>query len=341
MRSRVSHRRLLLAAVIVVLPVATCLLAPPSNEHRPHPLPGSADASGAMAPSAPICKEPHDAGSADAGTADTVGDRLLTRFAVIGDYGINSEGERSVATMIKGWRPEFVITTGDNNYPSGAADTIDVNIGQFFHELIGGYFGRFGCGAETNRFFPALGNHDLYTGAGRPYFDYFQLPGNERYYDFVRGSVHLFAIDSDGSEPDGNTADSKQAAWLRDTLATSTTRWQVVYMHHPPYSSSSHGSTVELQWPYAQWGADLVLAGHDHSYERIDANGITYIVNGLGGAENYPIVSPVAGSRFSYSGGFGALLVDANATVMHLRFYGVNGQLLDDTTLGAPTVPSP
>ena len=100
----------------------------------------------------------------------------------------------------------------------------------------------------------------------------------------MRGAVHLFAIDSDGSEPDGNSADSRQAAWLRDTLATSTARWQVVYMHHPPYSSSSHGSAVEMQWPYAQWGAEVVMAGHDHSYERIDADGITYIVNGLGGA---------------------------------------------------------
>jgi hypothetical protein len=340
MQSRLSHRRLLLAAVVVILPVATCLLAPPSTDRRPHPLPGTGG-SGALVRPAPHCPEPPDAGSADAEAPGSVGDRLVTRFAVIGDYGINSAGERAVATMIKGWRPDFVITTGDNNYPSGGADTIDVNIGQYFHELIGGYIGQFGCSAATNRFFPALGNHDLYTGAGRPYFDYFQLPGNERYYDFVRGPVHLFAIDSDGSEPDGNGADSKQAAWLRDTLATSPARWQVVYMHHPPYSSSSHGSTVELQWPYAQWGADLVMAGHDHSYERIDANGITYIVNGLGGAENYPIGTPVPGSRFSYTGGFGALLVDADATVMHLRFYGVGGQLIDDTTLGAPAPPSP
>jgi tartrate-resistant acid phosphatase type 5 len=330
MRARSLHRRLLLAAVLVVLPVATCLLAP-GELSRPLPSPRDGGAGGPLSAPAPLCHEV-DAGAG----AGVPADRLETRFAVIGDYGINSEGERQVAALVKAWRPDFVITLGDNNYPSGAADTIDVNIGQYFHDLIGGYVGRFGCGAATNRFFPALGNHDLYTGGGRPYLDYFQLPGNERYYDFVRGAVHLFALDSDPSEPDGNTADSKQAAWLRDTLATSTARFQVVYMHHPPYSSSAHGSTPALQWPYAAWGADLVLAGHDHSYERIDADGITYIVNGVGGAQTYPIGTLVAGSRFSYADGFGAMLVDADATVMRLRFFGVGGRLIDETTIPAP-----
>ena len=142
----------------------------------------------------------------------------------------------------------------------------------------------------------------------------------------MRGAVHLFAIDSDGSEPDGNLADSKQAAWLRDKLASSTARWQVVYMHHPPYSSASHGSTVELQWPYQPGAPSSSWRGMTTATSG-PTDGITYIVNGLGGAENYPIGTPVPAAASNYTGGFGALLVDADATAMRLRFYKVGGQL--------------
>jgi tartrate-resistant acid phosphatase type 5 len=332
-RLHIGKPAALLGAAAVVLSLGTCLVAPKQEERRrPHPL----DA-------AP--RVDAGAGAVDAGTVFATicapethpaapGERLATRFVVIGDYGNASAGEQSVAALVDGWDPDFILTTGDNNYPSGAGDTIDVNIGQFFHRFIASYTGRFGCGAAANRFFPALGNHDLDTAAGQPYLDYFHLPGNERYYDFVQGDVQLFAIDSDPREPDGIAADSVQAAWLKQRLASSTARWQVVYMHHPPYSSGPHGSTPPLQWPYAAWGADLVLAGHDHDYERIQADGITYVVNGVGGAESYAIGTLIPGSVASYTGGFGALLVDADATRMHVRFYGTAGNPIDDFQLG-------
>ena len=169
-----------------------------------------------------------------------------THFAAIGDYGFAGPDEEAVADMVKATQPEFIATLGDNNYPLGAADSIDLNIGLFYHDYIAPYVGRFGCGAARNRFFPALGNHDWMTADARPYLDYFALPGNERYYDVVWGAVHLFALDSDPSEPDGIKADSAQAAWLKRELAASTARWKIVYMHHAPYSSGPHGSVRNL-----------------------------------------------------------------------------------------------
>src|SRR5713226_5209825 len=74
-----------------------------------------------------------------------------TRFAVIGDYGYGGANERSVADLVKRWKPAFILTTGDNNYPRGQAATIDANIGAFYHEFIGPYLGAFGCSADRNR----------------------------------------------------------------------------------------------------------------------------------------------------------------------------------------------
>ncbi len=85
-----------------------------------------------------------------------------------------------MAVLIKNWDPDLIITTGDNNYPDGAADTIDENIGQYFHEFIAPYKGSYGEGAQENRFFPSLGNHDWHSPDAQPYLDYFTLPGNER-----------------------------------------------------------------------------------------------------------------------------------------------------------------
>jgi tartrate-resistant acid phosphatase type 5 len=238
-----------------------------------------------------------------------VGASSSIRFAVIGDYGLASQPESDVASLVSGWNPDFVITTGDNNYPTGASSTIDQNIGQYYHNYIYPYTGSYGTGAASNRFFPSMGNHDWYTAGAAPYLSYFMLPGNERYYDFVRGDVHFFAIDSDSSEPDGNSSTSIQAAWLSRHFADSCSTWNIVYLHHAPYSSGPHGSNVTLQWPYASWGASAVLAGHDHTYERIMHDGIPYFVNGLGGSSIYSFGTPVSGSVVRYDSDYGAMLV--------------------------------
>src|SRR6266540_1062337 len=249
--------------------------------------------------------------------------RLATRFVAIGDYGYSGAYERAVADLVTSLGPDFIITLGDNNYVDGSAAWIDANIGQYFHSFIAPYRGTYGSGATENRFFPSLGNHDWDTPGAQPYLDYFELAGNERYYDFVRGPVHFFALDSDVREPDGNTVDSPQAAWLQAALTASTARWRIVYMHHPPYSSGPHGSTPEMQWPFAQWGASLVLAGHDHVYERLVREGLTYVVNGVGGAELYPITSPIEGSLAHQTRDNGAVSIDVDDSQLHLRFYNV------------------
>lgn len=267
----------------------------------------------------------------------SVGSSNVTRFAVIGDYGSGSREERDVADLVKSWNPDFVITTGDNNYRKGEVKTIDQNIGQFYSGFICPYYGKYSVSGQctVNRFFPTLGNHDWQTRNAQPYLDYFTLPGNERYFEFTSGAVHFFAVDSDVHEPDGITRNSVQAAWLRDRLATSTSTWKIVYMHHPPFSSGEHGSSPKLQWPYKEWGATAVLAGHDHTYERILRDGFPYFVNGLGGRSRYEFVKVVSGSQVRYNADYGAMLVEADNAHIVFKFYNRSGLLIDVYTLSA------
>ena len=217
-------------------------------------------------------------------------------IGVIGDYGSAYLGGASlsnvqaVASLIKSWNPDFIITTGDNNYPDGEASNIDTNVGQLFHEYIYPYLGTFGTGASSNRFWPSIGNHEWPFGVSflQPYLDYFTLPGNERYYSHRHGPVEIFAVVGDQQDPDGATPTSVQAMWLSNALASSTAPWRIVYFHACPYSSSqTHGSATHqadnMLWPFTQWGANAVYTGHNHLYERVLTNNLNYVTIGLGG----------------------------------------------------------
>ena len=261
----------------------------------------------------------------------------------IGDFGHSGRFEAEVARLVKSWQPDLILTVGDNNYPSGAVETIDLNIGQFYHEFIAPYKGAYAGGAVTNRFFPTLGNHDWLTPNAKPYLDYFTLPGNRRYYTFTNGPVQFFALDSDGKEPDGVTADSRQGQWLMKELAASTSAWRVVYFHHAPYSSgvyhgSQTGESDKLRWPFRAWGAHVVLTGHDHVYERLRADGLTYIVTGLGGDSFDKFHQPpIRESVKRFTGGFGALRMDATETNLTLRFITSNNRVMDTHVLFKPS----
>lgn len=254
----------------------------------------------------------------------------ILKFAVIGDYGKAGANELNVSNLVKSWNPQFVITLGDNNYELGEDSTIDQNIGQYYHEFIYPYYGTYGSGDTVNRFFPSMGNHDWYTDSASAFLSYFTLPGNERYYDFVKGNIHFFSIDSDVNEPDGIDSSSVQANWLKNALYNSASEFKIVYFHHAPYSSSSsHGSNPVLQWPFKKWGASVVMAGHDHTYERLFIDSITYIVNGLGGKSIYAFGTPVAGSQVRYNNNYGAMKVNSYNDSLVCEFFSVSGNRRD------------
>ncbi|MBK7228175.1 MAG: T9SS type A sorting domain-containing protein [Ignavibacteriales bacterium] len=107
----------------------------------------------------------------------------------------------------------------------------------------------------------------------------------------------------------------------------------MVTVHHAPYSSGPHGSTLYAQWPYKLWGADLVLSGHDHDYERLVVDSLTYIVCGTGGHSLYTFIDTINGSVFQYNSNYGALLIETDENTLITKFYYTNYELIDSASI--------
>ena len=221
--------------------------------------------------------------------------------------------------------PEAVVLAlGDLTYPNGAKKE--------FTDCYAPTWGRF-----KDRTWPAPGNHEYYTPGAKPYFEWWGARAGRGYYSFELGTWHIIALDS-------NLAPAQHAAqldWLRADLAAHPARCTLAYWHHPLYSSGGHGSIPKMRdaWQllYAA-GAELVLSGHDHDYERFapqDAegrldptHGIRQFVVGTGGAYPTPFLLTVAHSEFR----------DSNRTgVLRLRLYagGYGWEFVESTRLSS------
>lgn len=263
----------------------------------------------------------------------TTSDRLT--FAAVGDTGTGGRQAMAVATrMAQGYEqhPYGLIThLGDICYYGRIEDRFEDVFLRPYGPLV-----RAGVDVEL-----AIGNHD-----GDVHFSDSRLEEIEvelwllgtpaRYYRSTHGPVDFFYLDSSRPGLFGS-AGSEQLEWLDDALSRSDNQWKVVCLHHPPYSSGRHGSTPgaeEMLVPVLERHAvDLVLAGHDHNYERtVPLNGITYVVSG-GGAKLTPVrptrITAVASSVLQY------LHVDVDGDRLTGRSIRPDGRLVDRFTLRA------
>ncbi|HWB19973.1 MAG TPA: metallophosphoesterase [Phycisphaerales bacterium] len=265
--------------------------------------------------------------------------------AVIGDYGDNSPAEASVAALVNNTiRPQFILTTGGNNALSHSFADYDLVVGQFYHQYLFPYIGIYGAGAASeNNFFPAPGNQDWDGDNLAGFLNFFSLPGNERYYDFIRGPVRFFVVDSDPREPDETNYPSAQAFWLRKGLESSTSAFNIVIFHHPAFSSGTvNGPSSWMQWPFKLWGADAVISGDDHVYERLDFGGIPFFVVGASGQPLDSFATPLPQSILRYSADFGAMKISADASHLTFDVYSLaaGGSIIDSLTI-TPDQPQP
>jgi hypothetical protein len=180
---------------------------------------------------------------------------------------------------------EQFLALGDLQYPNGELAN--------FQTAYEASYGRFK--AKTR---PAPGNHEYNTAGATGYYTYFgSIAGDPTrgYYSFDVGTTwHLIALNSNCSFVSCATG-SPQEQWLRADLAASTRPCTIAYWHHPRWTSSSRGDNtiVDPLWrALADDGAELVLAGHEHVYERFaplgatgaaDANGVRSLIVGTGG----------------------------------------------------------
>ncbi|MEK7158133.1 MAG: metallophosphoesterase [Patescibacteria group bacterium] len=179
-------------------------------------------------------------------------------------------------------------------------------------------------GIFSERLLPAPGNHDYRTPGAAGYFGYFGDRAGENshgFYSTTIGAWRIIALNSNCEVPGiGCTADSPQAQWLKEQLAKSDVRCTLAFMHHPRFSSGNHGNTEAVQplWNLLyQFNADLVLAGHDHNYERFSpqtpdgtqdpARGLREFVVGTGGAALRNFNTPEPQSEIRNSTHYGVL----------------------------------
>ena len=194
------------------------------------------------------------------------------KFTAIGDMGTGSKAQYEVGVQMNTWRAKFpfdiIIMLGDNMYGSQRPQ-------DFVDKFESPYKPLLDAGVK---FYAALGNHDNQTNR-------FYKPWNmngERYYTYAKKNVKFFALDSDYMDP-------KQLQWIDTELKNARDDWKIVYFHHPLYSSGGrHGSEVDLRVTleplFVKYGVNVVYAGHDHVYERINPQkGIYYFVVGSSG----------------------------------------------------------
>ena len=215
-------------------------------------------------------------------TAPAPGSDARIAFVAFGDSGSSNADQLAILGQIRTVPFDLIVHTGDLAYDTGTAATFERVWFTVYAELI-----------RSFAVYPCIGNHDAIGDDGGAYLQDFDLPANgrpdgtERWYSFDRGQVHLVALDTT------RTGD-KQAAWLEADLAANPAAWTVVFLHHPPFSSGEHGSDADVRrWfvpIFARHHVDLVLAGHDHDYERTKPqDGVNYIVTGGGGRGTRPV----------------------------------------------------
>jgi acid phosphatase type 7 len=224
--------------------------------------------------------------------------------------------------------PGTVFTVGDNAYMHGSD--------QQFRECYQPTWGR-----HRNRTRPSPGNHDYMTAGGTPYFNYFGAeagPHGLGYYSYRLGDWQVFSLNSNVPADEG----SAQYQWLAAELSGQSSRCSLAYWHHPVINDGAHGDSRQMR---AIWkllfdrGTDVVIAGHDHNYQRhpaYDGNlqrdafrGIRSFIVGTGGAEEYefPGVNARAEVR---GGGWGVLKLTLYADSYDWEFVPVPGVTLRD-----------
>lgn len=254
---------------------------------------------------------------------ETASDKL--RFAVIGDWGDGSDDQAALGKqMLSVYQKssfDFVLASGDNIYPNGAARHFAKKFEEPFRGLL----------KNQVKFHTVFGNHDVEDGRqDQRQYPLFNMDG-QLYYTLRRGNglVDFFMLDT-------TDYDSAQAGWFDNALRTSTAKWKIVVMHHPLYSSGKkHGSSLKLRKQIepllTQYKVNAVFAGHDHIYERVKPqHGVQHFVTGAGGKLRHGNVDKTSQlTAVGYDKDNHFMLIELDDRQMNFKAISETGDLID------------
>jgi hypothetical protein len=267
--------------------------------------------------------------------------------------------------------PENPFFNGGNGTANGCAElrtsqqlakdtTVDMVLGlgdfQYYCDDLGDYPLSYGSswGVFNAIIHPVAGNHEYITGTdpygetcpstnttAANYFDYFGTNadpnGNGGYYSFDRGSWHLIGLNANCGSIGGCGSSSRETKWLKNDLNTTTQPCILAYWHQPLWTGESSNSSRTSAWWNLLYnrGADLILNGHIHNYQRFaklnpngqwTSNGIREVIVGTGGdsLEGFSsTASPQPQAKFKQFGYLRLVLKSNSYSASFVRYDGV------------------
>ena len=267
----------------------------------------------------------------------TLADPRGVRLAAAGDIACNPASDDfnggagtatdchqlGVSDAILAGEYDAVLPLGDLQYESGTASQFAASYAPSWGRLK----------AITH---PAVGNHEYGTPGAAPYYQYFGAEAGQPaqgYYSYELGSWHVIVINSNCAQIDGCGIGSPQDIWLRADLAAHPARCTLAYWHHPRFSSGQAGDAGSMETIWTDLfnaGAEIVLNGHDHEYERFapqdgegkldEIHGIREFVVGTGGKNHMNFRAIKANSEVHDNSSFGFLELALNDGLYSWRF---------------------
>jgi predicted phosphodiesterase len=241
------------------------------------------------------------------------------KFAVIGDTGTGDRHQYAVAEKLIAFRDqfkyEFLVMMGDNTYGGESAVDFENRFEKPYKPLID----------AGVKFYAALGNHDTPNQRNYKLFNM----GGKQYYTFKpRPGVRFFALDSNYMSPE-------QLTWLQKELEASGSDWKIAFFHHPLYSSGGrHGSDAalrdQLEPVFVKYGVDVVLAGHDHFYERVKPQkGIYHWVVGGSAKLRKGDIGTTGLTAKGFDEGYSFMVVEIAGDEWHFQAISDQGKTID------------
>jgi hypothetical protein len=257
------------------------------------------------------------------------------RFAVIGDSGRGDSWQREVAEQMTAWRAtfpfDFVLMLGDNIYDSHTPRDYQLKFEQPYRAL-----------REAGvAFYAAIGNHD---DPAQIYYEPFNM-GGRRYYTFRRAERRLAGLTGAGVRffaLDSRSFDPEQLAWLRRELAASGSAWKICFFHHPLYTSGRYRGGARalrlvLEPILVEGDVDVVLAGHEHLYERLQPQrGISHFTSGGAGSLRRGDIRPSTVHAKGFDTDYHFMLMEISGDELYFQAISRTGETVDAGVIEKP-----